>query len=195
MKALCATVVGSTLLVMVMACSSEPTPATGDAGGGDASNDATTKPDGSSGGDAASDATDGSSGGPSTDATKPTPITVGTPISGTLQAGSIPVPPDYLPAPGSMHYFSFTVPTTGRYTVTVQGAVQGGHCPTSSAAGCLCLAGPVFTCCGPGDGGTCSYTCEKDKNVDWPQGTVIYPYAYNGAPGKQPYTITITGPL
>jgi hypothetical protein len=193
MKALPATILASALLAV--ACSSDPVPNTADASA-DAASDGTITTDGS-GGDAKNDGTssDGSSGGPSTDPTKPTPLTVGTPVAGTLQPGGTPVPPDYLPAPGSVHYFSFTVPTTGRYTVSVQGAIQGGHCPTSAAAGCLCQQGPVFTCCTPGDAGTCSYTCEKGKNVDWPQGTVIYPYASNQGAGTKPYTITITGPI
>ena len=191
MKALCTMILGSALLAA--ACSSDPSPTTSDAG-----KDATSTNDGSANADAASDASvvpDGSTGGPSTDATKPTPLTVGTPVSGTLQPDGAPVPPDFIPATGSMHYFTFTVPTTGRYTVTVQGAIQGGHCTTSSAAGCLCQQGPLFTCCTPTDGGPCSYTCEKDKGVSWTQGTVIYPYAYNSGPGQKAYTITITGPI
>lgn len=193
MKALSVAILGS--VVFAVACSSDP--AAGVDAGKDSSSSDGSSTDGSSTNDAA--VTDGTvtdgGGGPSIDSKNPTPLTVGTPVSGTLQPDGTPVPPDFLPKPGSMHFFSFTVPTTGRYTVTVQGSIQGGHCTTASPSGCLCQQGPLYTCCMPGDAASCNYTCEKAKGVDWTQGTVIYPYAYNQGPGVKSYTMTITGPI
>ncbi|HRK47087.1 MAG TPA: hypothetical protein PK324_15755, partial [Nocardioides sp.] len=114
---------------------------------------------------------------PSTDPTAPTPITAGTPISA-----------DY---GGDGHYFVFTAPAAGVYTLALAAppTAQANHCDTTD--GCLC--NPGGNCCIVGSAETtCTYDVRQfGSGGPLAAGEVVYPTVYMRPGTSAVYTLRI----
>lgn len=189
-------VIGSIALVAV-ACSDDPpasqnnTSSGGTSGG--TSSGGTSGGAGTSGGSSGQDSDSGADSGesstpPSTDANAPVELEVGKPFSAAPPAGM------------GLHFFKFTVPTAGKYQITLNGPrnLHVNWCTESKETGCACdETGEGTTCCTIAEGAeSCTYVAEDVGQTALPAGTVIYPFVtwFGAASEGTSYTLTIAGP-
>lgn len=120
--------------------------------------------------------------GPSTDPSTPTAIAIETPMEGVYD--------------GMDHFFVFTAPTAGVYSMgfTAPATGQINHCATTG--GCLCSLGAGGNCCLVDEGQTrCGYLIEAPSGAPLAAGERIYPVVHMPTGVTGPYDVFISGPL
>lgn len=115
----------------------------------------------------------------------PTDIDVGQTGNGTLEV--------FLSSFGPQHFWRFTPPTTGSYTITLTGpaGMSTNWCGNSaSQQGCGCFQGssPPFPCCTVG---TASCTAITEGAMAGDDGILI---VYNDGAAEGTYTISLAAP-
>jgi hypothetical protein len=164
------------LMVVLVGCGDDGGSTTGDAKGSDA---------GGSGSDAgAIDMATGPQG--STQFATPTDIAVGVTGSGTLTAFN----PQTLEP---QHFWRFTPPTTGNYTITLTGPANMsvnwcGNSGSQQGCGCFLNPSPPDPCCTVATGNCTAVTLGATAADD---GILV---VFNGSDTQGSYTLTLTAP-